>query len=246
MITPTCSKCRAVIRSEDVNVANDLAYCRACNLSYKLSELTTGAELADGVDLRLPPAGATYRNDGAGTVVSASHRALGSAMGVLFFALFWNGIVSVFVLLAISGTMHNLHINLPDWFPAPKMNGGDMGVGMTLFLWIFLTPFITIGVVMMGAFLSCVAGRTEVRIHNAEGVVFTGIGSLGYRRRFDAGAVKDVRIDDRTWRDNGGARQRKTCILIETREGKLVKFGTILREDRRKFVASAVRKALLR
>src|ERR1035438_2096743 len=33
MVIPTCSRCGKVIPSEDVNVANDVAYCRACNLS---------------------------------------------------------------------------------------------------------------------------------------------------------------------------------------------------------------------
>jgi|ERR1035437_10435636 hypothetical protein len=119
-----------------------------------------------------------------------------------------------------------------------------MSMGMTLFLWIFLTPFIVVGLVLIGAFLSALGGRTEVRIRNAEGVVFVGIGTFGYRRRFDASAVKDVRIDDKQWSDNDGRRQRKTYIIIETREGKLVKFGSMLAEERRKFVAGTVRKVL--
>ena len=135
-------------------------------------------------------------------------------------------------------------IPLPHWFPAPVMNGSPMGVGMTLFLWIFLTPFIVIGLLMIAAFLSALAGHTEVRINNAQGLVFIGIGRLGYRRRFDASGVKDVRIDDRQWRDSDGARRSKTCIIIETREGKLVKLGSMLTEERRKFVAGAVRKVL--
>src|ERR1035441_3316030 len=97
---------------------------------------------------------------------------------------------------------------------------------------------------MIGAFLSCLFGRTEVRLNNADGVVFTGIGKLGYRRRFDAAAVKDVRIDDKQWRDSDGGRQRKTYIVIETREGKLVKFGSMLTEERRKYVAGGVGKGL--
>jgi hypothetical protein len=65
------------------------------------------------------------------------------------------------------------------------------------------------------------------------GVVFTGIGALGYRRRFDASAVKEVRIEDRHWRDSAGDRQRKACILIETREGKQAKLGSMLTPEHR-------------
>jgi len=97
---------------------------------------------------------------------------------------------------------------------------------------------------MIGAFLSYLGGRTEVRIGNNDGVVFTGIGAVGYRKRFDASAIKDVRIDDRQWRGSDGYRRRKECIVIETREGKLVKLGSMLAEERRRFVAGALRKVL--
>jgi hypothetical protein len=54
----------------------------------------------------------------------------------------------------------------------------------------------------------------------------------------------DMRIDDRHWRDSDGDRRSKTCIVIETREGKLVKLGTMLTQERRKFVAGALRRSL--
>ncbi|MCX6927944.1 MAG: hypothetical protein NT154_32755 [Verrucomicrobia bacterium] len=244
MVTPTCSRCGKVIPSEDVNVANDVAYCRACNISYPLSALTLGTEVDANIDFTHPPAGAWYTSSGMGPVIGATHRSVGTAIGALAISLFWNGIVSVFVLVAISGTLRNLGITPPHWFPAPIMNDSPMSVGMTIFLWIFLTPFILIGLVMIGAFLSSIGGRTEVRITNAEGVVFTGVGGLGYRRRFDSSAVKDVRVEDKQWRDSDGDRQRKTCILIETREGKQIKLGTMLTPERRKFLAGALRKVL--
>jgi hypothetical protein len=131
--TPTCSKCRRVIPSDDINVAQDVAYCRQCNISYRLSDLTSGNDFGISVDLNRPPKGAWYRSDGGGTVIGATNRSLGAAFGLLFFALFWNGIVSVFVTFAISGTLHILHIPQPDWFPAPKMNGGDMGPAWCFF-----------------------------------------------------------------------------------------------------------------
>ena len=244
MVTPTCSRCGKEIPSEDVSVANDVAYCRTCNLSHRLSALTQGTELDASIDLTNPPAGAWYSSVGMGPVIGATHRSVGTAIGALAISLFWNGIVSVFVLVAISGTLRNLGISVPDWFPAPVMNDSPMSVGMTIFLWIFLTPFILIGLTMIGAFLSSIGGRTEVRINNADGVVFTGVGMLGYRRRFDASAVKEVRLDDKQWRDSDGDRRSKTCIVIEMRDGKQIKLGTMLTPERRKFLAGAVRKVL--
>ena len=244
--TPRCPACSRAILGDDVNVAKDVAYCRACNLVHTLSALVQACELTAGVDVNRPPPGVRCDVRGGSLFVTATHRSLGAAVGALAFALFWNGIVSVFVSLAIAGTLHNLHVPTPAWFPAPNMNGSPMSVGMTLFLWLFLTPFIAIGTAMIGAFLLTVGGRTEVQADQNEGTVFTGVGPLGYRRRFSTAKVSDVRIDDRQWRDSDGDRQRKTCIVIETREGRLIRFGTLLSEERRRFVAALLRKSLVR
>jgi hypothetical protein len=246
MQTPTCSKCRRTIPSEDINVANDVAYCRACNLSYSLAELTHDTEMDSNVDLQSPPKGAWNRNaEMGGVAIGATHRSIGTAIGALAISLFWNGIVSIFVLLATASTLQHLHIPVPDWFPAPRMNGSPMNLGITIFLWIFLSPFIGIGLFMISTFLLSLAGHTEVRIRNGDGLVFTGIGPIGYRRHFDARAVKQVRISDQVSQTRNGGNVNKSFIMIETREGKRIKFGSMLREDRRKFMTAAVRRALV-
>src|SRR4051794_38451418 len=115
MITPTCSKCKTVIPADDINVANDVAYCRPCNVSFKLSELTHGSDLTADLDVHRPPQGTWYRSDGAGKVIGATHRSIGTALGSLAVALFWNGIVSVFLTFAISSTLHLMHVPVPNW-----------------------------------------------------------------------------------------------------------------------------------
>ena len=192
LMTPTCSQCKRVIPDADVNVATDVAFCRACNIAHKLSSLVHGVTL-DEVDLGRPPEGTWRRGSGIGVAIGATHRSVGMAFATLAFALFWNGIVSVFVLLALSSTLQHLNVPTPDWFPAPKMNGGAIGVGMTIFLWIFLTPFIAVGLAMAAAFVSALGGRTEIQIRQGEGVVFTGIGSIGWRRRFNLETAVETR-----------------------------------------------------
>lgn len=244
MVTPTCTRCKRPIPSEDINVAQDVAYCRACNLSYQLSTLTQGGEVDPAVDVNNPPAGAWYRIDGTETVIGATHRSVGTAFGALLFGLFWNGIVSVFVGLAMASTLRLMGFAPPSWFPAPRMNGGPMGWGLTLFLWIFLLPFIAIGLAMIGAFFSSIAGRTEVRIDNNEAVVVNGIGKIGRCRRFARSDATGIRLDIKQWHDRDGDRHRNADIVIELGEGKPVKFGSMLTEPRRRFVAGAVRKSL--
>ena len=242
MPTPTCTKCRRVIPSADINVAQDLAYCRDCNLSHRLSQLTYDLEINASLDLQHPPQGSWYVSNGGGTVIGASTRSLGMAIGALFFALFWNGLLSIFIVVAIAGTLHNLHLSVPVWFPAPKMNGGDMSLGNTLFLWLFLTPFIAVGLLVAGRCLTCLFGYTEVRIESMRTTLFTGIGSLGWKRTLDTSQVKDVRLYEKRSTESNN----NVSILIETRAGKEFKLGSTLTNERRLFVLGALRRALLK
>jgi len=243
-VTPACPRCKRVIPSDDINVGNDIAFCRVCNLSHQLSALTAGIAVDPDVDLSRPPAGAWFHRDGMGSVIGATHRSLGQAFGLLFFCLFWNGIVSVFVLLAAASTLQHLGISLPHWFPAPTSKGNFMPVGMTIFIWLFLTPFIAIGLAMVATFLSCLGGRTELRVQGSQAVLFSGIGPVGFRRRFAVSDVRVVRIEDKRWRDSDGDSRRKTQIVIEKISGKPITFGSMLTEERRRFVAGAARKEL--
>src|SRR5689334_1099017 len=167
-VTPTCPRCKRVIPSDDVNVANDIAFCRNCNLSHRLSALAFGTTIDENVDVSNPPGGTWFQRDGGGVIIGATHRSLGQAFGLLLFCLFWNGIVSVFVLLAIASTLQHLGVPVPHWFPSPTSKGNFIPLGMTIFLWLFLTPFIAIGLGTLAAFLSCLAGRTELRIQGGE------------------------------------------------------------------------------
>ncbi len=243
--TPTCPRCCQTIPSEDVNVVTDVAFCRACNLTTSLSGQASSVPLDPNVDITSPPAGAWYRDDGLELRVGASCRSLGSTLGLLFISAFWNGIVSVFVVLAISATLHHIGVAQPSWFPTPKMNGSTMGVGMTLFLWLFLTPFILIGSAMIGALLTSMMGHTEVRVRGGEGKVFTGIGSIGFTKRFDATGVSEIRNEDRQYRDSDGDNRTKKQIVLEITSAKRITFGSMLRDDRRAFVASALGRVLL-
>ena len=119
MRTPTCSKCGKVIPADDVNVARDVAFCRSCNLASPLSSLASGLVLDSNVDLYQPPQGCWHRPTGMGSLVGASHRSLLMALPLLGVALFWNGIVSIFVSLALASTLQLLGAPVPEWFPAP-------------------------------------------------------------------------------------------------------------------------------
>lgn len=240
-----CPNCGKIIPPEDVNVGTDVAFCRRCNTTNRLSDLSFGLAIDKNVDVQNPPEGAWRRTEGGAVVIGATNRSPGTAVGLLLMSLFWNGIVSVFVVLAISSTLSLMHVPIPAWFPAPKMNNSSMGLGTTLFLWLFLSPFIAIGLAMILGFLSSVAGKCEVSIESSQGVVFTGLGAVGFRKRFQTPEVKDVRIEQSQW-NSDGRQQKKTNIIIENKSGKTIKFGSMFTAERRSFVAAALRREVVK
>ena len=222
-------------------MAQDVAYCRRCNAAASLAEFVHD----DGgvsVNLERPPDGAWSRSGPEGRVFGASHRSWVAALGALAICLFWNGIVSVFVAIALSGTLHNLGITPPTWFPAPNMNKQEMGPGMVAFLWLFLTPFIVIGTGMFVFFISALVGRTEVRVRSDAAEVFVGAGPLGWTRRFDPRQIARIVVGERLTNQRGQAAKPEIHVVL--RSGKIIKFGGSLTEERFQFMLAAARQAL--
>lgn len=244
MVNPKCHRCGSIIPPDDVNVARDVAFCRPCNLVYELSEIASPDAIGTGIDLNQPPHGCWHRPDAYGVVVGATHRSLGTALGLLAVSLFWNGIVSIFVLLALASTLQLAGIPTPEWFPAPKMNGDEMGLGMTIFLWLFLTPFIAIGSAMIFGFLSSIAGRTEIGHERGDAWIRTALGPLGWKRRFPVDQLKDIRIENQRYRDSDGDARNKVHIVAELHNGRRIKFGSMLTNERRQYLAAAADRIL--
>jgi len=243
MITPVCPQCKAGIEPRDINVAKDIAYCRACESICVLSDLVQDINIAGSVDLMNPPKGAWCTVTPECTSIGASHRSVISAMGFLAFSLFWNGIVSVFVLLNIANTLNLMGMGLPEWLPVNR-DESFMGLGMTLFLWVFLTPFIAIGTAMLAGFPMSLFGKEEVTLRGQEGRVFVGIGVLGWTRRFDIKAVSTVRLSTKNWRDSDGDAQSKCEIVLTQKNGREFRFGGSLQKERRHFLAVALHQVL--
>lgn len=240
---PGCSRCRRPLPQEDINVAKDVAYCRHCNHLTRLSSLVESDEGAVEVDSRRPPAGAWCLVGPHEVRLGATHRSLPLAVGAFAFGAFWNGIVSIFVLIALQSTLRHLGWGLPEWFPAPDIKDSSMGVGMTLFLWIFLLPFLGVGLGMAGAFVGSLFGKTEVRLGPRSASIFRGVGFLGWSRRFLPQDVISVRLVDRVRRGSDGDESAREVVIL-TRSGREFSFGSTLREDRLRFVASVLRQRL--
>ena len=110
---------------------------------------------------------------------------------------------------------------------------------MLIFLWIFLTPFILIGFTLLSVVFTSAFGTCRVRIKGSSVEAFTGVGPIGWKRRFDLNEIKSVKLGKTTWTQND---QSQPCIVIET--DKIVRFASILTDTRRKWMAGAMKSIL--
>lgn len=256
----TTCPCGAMIEIDDINIAEGVALCRRCGKVSRLGALagdavvgplgamagrspTEAAEERKAAALARgePPPGCGMSDYGDRVVLGVSARSTSSAAGLLFFCAFWNGIVSIFLLLLFASIVGHLGVTLPAWFPNP-MHGqsSNMPLGVTIFMALFLTPFVAVGLGMFWALLVSLMGRVEVRLRGPEGVVFTGVGPVGWKRRFDADRVLAVRFMEGDIEVNS----RKQRVIVIKTEDKDLSFGTGL-PDRRRLWLGGVLKTML-
>jgi hypothetical protein len=147
-----CRSCGTLIPAEDVNLDAVLAKCRACHAVFDFSDQvkrppTPAKQKRDRGEVAMPKAFAVEDTGLALTVTRKWSR--GIAVFFVIFALFWNGIVSVFVVLALSGKM--------------KMEGGEPAGP---FAPLFLAPFVLVGVVMAWLALAFLFNRTTIEVRD--------------------------------------------------------------------------------
>lgn len=234
--TPSCPQCREPIPPADISIAKGVAYCRGCNLLHDLADLFQDSELDFAPELTNPPAGTWLREDESGAIVGASHRSLKNALGILLATLFWNGLVSLFVMVALQGTLLQAGYEPPKWFWAQVSNPPE-GLAI-LGLWLFLTPFLVIGTMMIGAFFSALFGRTEIRLQGREAFAFVGIGPIGLRRHFDPATVRSVK------RVTNPENPQERPIVITHANGQSIKLPAMMPEARQRYLGAVLRRLL--
>lgn len=149
-----CVSCREDIPAEDVNIDNALAKCRACHAVFDFRDQV---KKADVPALRkrerepVPMPKNLVVAEGPQTLDIVRKWGRGPGCFFLFFSAFWNTIVSVFVVAAASGAM--------------KDEGGS---GPGAFIWLFLTPFILIGLGTGYAALALLLNRTIIQVEGNE------------------------------------------------------------------------------
>lgn len=210
-----CPVCQTVIPSSELDATADVAVCRRCDETFPLSSLVAEGQTRDAFDLSRAPAGAWYEDTGTGCQIGATTR---SPIAFLFvpFACLWSG----YSMGAIYGTqIANGQFNL---------RASLLGI-----------PFV-IGSLILGTLaLMAVCGQVVVSNDRGQGCVFTGIGFIGWNRRFEWQSIRAVKERFSSYAKHG----RPTIALAgQTR----IAFGTMLNDERRDFMFRGLQKLLSR
>jgi len=211
-----CPKCDTEFAGADVNPSANVAFCRSCSEAFALAELIAGDPSNDPdakINLYEPPRGAWFEDFDDGFEVGASTRSW-AALFIVPFMMVWSG----FSLGGIYGT---------------QIYKGQFNPGMSL----FGIPFV-IGSVFLGAVAAMtVCGRIVIRVHNNEGSVFTGVGRLGFRKRFNWKQINCVVEQD----SHSSGRITRNLFLDGEEIVKIGNFGN----DKRQRYVRAVLKAMI-
>ena len=161
-----CPMCAGRVAMDDINVARDLALCRACERTFSFADAVSTTN-APGVPPE-PPSGSWFEPTFDGFQVGTTTRTC-AALFLVPIALVWSGgsLCLFYGLQVLVG-----HFSLPQSL-----------VGI---------PFLLVSVPLVAASLMSVCGRFLVTVRGDDGHVFVGVGPIGWRRRFDWGSVREV------------------------------------------------------
>ena len=246
--TAYCPGCKNEIRRADVDFDDWMVHCGDCGAETPVADLHFEAFDDDPADNDSLPKGVTIKSGFDSMEIRFSLFSLKKIFLGLFVVLFWNGIVSIFLSLAVAAVCYNALGYVPKWLPVPGLEDGKpimndqvMGWGMTIFLCLFLTPFLAVGGYMLLYFLLRIVGWTKVTLAPRQCRVATGMWILSRWRNFHAQDIKSVKravAYDHSRTDDDNFR-----VELET-SGTPVKFGTLLSEEQQLWLIRILKRAL--
>jgi len=207
-----CPKCRSEIPLEDVNVSKDIALCRQCGRTWSYADLIEDNDTAD-FNSGTPPSGAWFREiPPRGFEVGVSTRSP-LAFFLVPFMCVWSG----FSLGGIYGT---------------QFIKGHFNLGESL----FGIPFI-LGTLLFGSIaIMSVCGKVVVSVDGDDGIIFTGVGPIGLRRRFNWRNVTGIRRTEK-YGNRGSVSQQITF------DGeKRLNFAGSVKDERLDFMFATLRR----
>jgi hypothetical protein len=212
-----CSSCGAGIALADVNVANDIALCRSCGKTMAFSDITPIPGAAD-IDLSRPPKGVRIKD----SPIRGRSIIYRKISPIVFFLIPFTAAWSGFSMTGIYGR---------------QIAKGEFDPGISL----FGLPFLIGTIVLVSVILFMLFGRWRFSLNRGLLEVATEIGPIGWTRRLACDKSARVSLRDSAVRHNNVPQK---LIHVEC-QGNSLKFGAIIPEEGKKFIAEAIRRMLM-
>ena len=199
-----CKGCGREIPAGDVNIDTRLAKCLQCNAVFEIS--TQVADQSRGPRASVPMPKNMEVAEGPGSLTVVRKWKAGS-LGFFFvvFALIWNLIVSVFVAAMFFGD-------------GATWEGSDRKVSPA-FMWLFLTPFILIGLGTGYASLAFLFNRTRVSIEGDQVEVIHRPFRWFGNRRLDAREINQLFCTEYVAYKSNDQPQFRMCVNAILQDG---------------------------
>jgi hypothetical protein len=212
-----CSSCGAGIALTDVNVASDIALCRACGKTMSFSDIAPIPGAAD-MDLTRPPKGVRIED----SPIRGRSIIYQKISPVVFFLIPFTAAWSGFSMTGIYGR---------------QIAKGEFDLTTSL----FGLPFLIGTIVLVSVILFMLLGRWRFSYNRGQLEVATEVGPIGWTRRIVCDKSARVSIRDSVVRHNNVPQK---LIHVEC-QGNSLKFGAMIPEDRKPFLAEAIRRMLM-
>jgi len=209
-----CPNCNTEVQKQNINIQADVAQCHNCDSIFKISENLDDGN-ADGFDLNNPPKGAWIRNEMNQIVIGGTTRSP-IAFFLIPFMVIWSG-----------GSLGGIY--------GTQLAQGKFDPLMSL----FGIPFLIGSIIFWSLALMSIWGKVELTLDKQGGRVFTGLGSIGLRKRFTWDEVSTVK--EKQSNINYPGNQGGSIVL----EGKRrISFGMGVKESRRYYIYRALKSIL--
>lgn len=212
-----CPSCRTRIAPADINVSTDVALCRSCGNTFRLSEII-GAIPSSSIDLHSPPSGAWYTPTADGFTAGATTRTW-TALFLIPFTCVWSG-----------GSLFGIY--------GTQIVKGQFSLATSL----FGIPFLLGTILLVSMCATSVAGKLTITRHSDRLSIFFGVGSIGWTRTCSLSDFSTVREGYPGFGNWNWSNRQGPSIRLEGK--RAVAFGSMLTTDRRYFLLQVLQTAL--
>ncbi len=211
-----CPNCGKVLPLDDVNVAQDVALCRACGYSGSFLSATPVPQMTDEEMARPPKRVSLRREFGDALTITCRPKRTGLFFLIPFTA-FWSG------------------ISMTGIYLVPLATGSfEWKLGL------FGLPFLAGTIGLLAAILYLLFGKTTVTLSKGRAHLFMGLFGVGRTREMECGQGTKVTIEKSGYRVNNVPQPE----IVLTSGEKKMKFGAMgLSNDVQTYVAAVLRRA---